>query len=245
MATRGYNYQLPDWFSLEKYNEAATLNAVGWYDQLSVRRYFREFIRHYKQAGLLLPENEQKTLLQLRSSPIVDEGFRSRKRFLSEGVSPVTEADFLQVFEPIIEGGHLAPAFTIKYPPYLKYLSVNLHLPDRLLIKEFRSWLATLRREPQYRAPRRRRLSFKVWVRAGVLPYIDLITWCEQESAHYPDRVLADAVFPSGDGDAENLRKTTTVLAESLLSDQMLQTLAALAASELPESKESVSVPES
>ena len=92
---------------------------------------------------------------------------------------------------------------------------VNLNIPDRLLIKEFKRFLKSRQeggngtpKKKRYRAP-----NFDELHKFGVLPYVDLQLWCLQENSEITNRVFANAIFPPGKGGEEVVRKTTKKLA--------------------------------
>lgn len=127
------------------------------------------------------------------------------------------------------------------------HAAFNLNLEDKALIDQFTNMLRTLRESmrrsgialPHYRKP-----DFESWVKFGVLPYIDLRIWSDEVDASIPNRVMADAIFPQGEGGEEVVRKTTERLALDLLDEKHLEQLAAVAAQEIAERKLSDSVPE-
>ncbi len=117
-------------------------------------------------------------------------------------------------------------------------VSVNLSLPDKVLIKQFIQMLQSLRDPLQrvyYPDPDQRKPDYSNWVRFGVLPYLDLRIWEREAEIKIPNRVMADAIFPPGVGGEEVVRKTTAKLAEELQTLESLETLAALAAHEIAE----------
>ena len=73
------------------------------------------------------------------------------------------------------------------------------------------------------------------WAKFGILPYLDLNAWAEIEGVKIPNRVMADAIFPVGEGGEEVVRKTTQKIAYEILTESHLNKLAALAAQEISE----------
>lgn len=119
-------------------------------------------------------------------------------------------------------------------------ITVDLSLPDTLLINAFKLWLANARKETGMypSSTRYRKPDFESWTRFGVLPWLDLTIWQEEVGLTIPSRVMADAIFPYGEGGEETVRKTTKPMAMSLIenekvNDYPLFTLAAQAAHEL------------
>ena len=64
--------ELPSWFELEKYDEAKTLDATGWYEQLSVRRGFRNNIDRHIKDGSTLSLQTLEALEALQVTPIIN-----------------------------------------------------------------------------------------------------------------------------------------------------------------------------
>jgi hypothetical protein len=116
--------------------------------------------------------------------------------------------------------------------------SVNMLLPDNVLIEQFKNMLQEQRDATKatglsiqnYRKP-----DFTNWINFGLLPYLDLQIWEREENVSIPNRVMADAIFLPGEGGEEVVRKTTEKLAKELLSLRNLETMAALAAYEITE----------
>lgn len=79
------------------------------------------------------------------------------------------------------------------------------------------------------------RPDFVGWAKFGILPYLDLNAWAEIEGVKIPNRVMADAIFPVGEGGEEVVRKTTQKIAYEILTESHLNKLAALAAQEISE----------
>lgn len=116
---------------------------------------------------------------------------------------------------------------------------VDLTMPDAILVEAFKAWLATVREEFYIDSPKQyRRPDFASWVRLGVLPYLDLVSWAELTGKSIPNRLMASLLFPTGDGGEETIRKTTAPIAMEMIgrggySDRtILDTLLAIAAHE-------------
>ena len=122
---------------------------------------------------------------------------------------------------------------------YLSYREAfALGLPDKVLIEQFKQMLES-RRKPLLKVgisiENKLRPDFEGWAKFGVLPYLDLNTWAELEGLTIPNRVMADAIFPVGEGGEEVVRKTTEKIAKEILTKSHLNKLAALAAQEIAE----------
>jgi hypothetical protein len=67
--------KIPEWFSLRKYCRAATLDAAGWYGQISVRRVCGSLLRDMRDPNPIFPEKDavvRHALTSLRAEPIGD-----------------------------------------------------------------------------------------------------------------------------------------------------------------------------
>lgn len=109
---------------------------------------------------------------------------------------------------------------------------VDLDASDTTIKEAFDKWLSLLRKSRNGDYARRRRYSAKdcdAWYGSAVLPYIDLCHWALHTGTHIPDRVLADAIFPSDQEsrDTESIRKSTRPFAERVLSGELPDSLRA------------------
>jgi Family of unknown function (DUF6387) len=120
---------------------------------------------------------------------------------------------------------------------------VDLNYPDKILLETFKQYLATRRAESktEHLSKPLREQDFYDWCRFGVLPYLNLRLWEMETGNKIPLRVLADAIYPSGEGGEETVRKTTAPLAKSLIDYHNLRILVAQVATELAVEKEAVS----
>ncbi|MFT3742073.1 MAG: DUF6387 family protein [Gammaproteobacteria bacterium] len=112
---------------------------------------------------------------------------------------------------------------------------VDLNFPDKILIESFKQYLAARRAESktQYLSKPFRQQEFYDWIRFGVLPYLDLKLWELDTGNKIPLRVIADAIYPVGEGGEETVRKTTAPLANTLIHNNNLRMLIAQVAAEL------------
>ena len=111
---------------------------------------------------------------------------------------------------------------------------VDLNFPDKILLETFKQYLATRRAESktEHLSKPLREQDFYDWTRFGVLPYLDLKFWEMETKNKIPLRVLADAIYPPGEGGEETVRKTTAPLAKSLIEYHNLRILIAQVADE-------------
>lgn len=122
----------------------------------------------------------------------------------------------------------------------LPIFTIDLDLPDSILINQFRQVLESIRDpDGKYCIPKKSypRPNFANWTTFAVLPYMDLKIWATLENVSIPNRVIADAIFKAGEGGEEVVRKTTEKLAQELVTDGHLNQLAAFAAYEISEQK--------
>lgn len=277
---------LPDWYKLEKYEAAKSLDAAGWYEQLSIRNCLKSLLSYDLRDNLPISQQHLEALEGLRSTPIIDVNNNFLIRVLccggelwelktgdpkySLGVHMTTVREhyhtennieiekrtyarnfFSQVWS---EGVFDEPYVPLKYPckdwidepidgitntiNYTINVSVDLGLPDKVLIEQFKQMLES-RRKPLLKVgisiENKLRPDFEGWAKFGVLPYLDLNTWAELEGLTIPNRVMADAIFPVGEGGEEVVRKTTEKIAKEILTKSHLNKLAALAAQEIAE----------
>jgi len=111
---------------------------------------------------------------------------------------------------------------------------INFDIPDVILIEHFKQFLAA--RRAQINPQKRSRLpSFTEWCRLGILPYLDLKIWEKENNMNIPNRVMADAIYQSGEGGEETVRKTTAPLADFLITERSLEILSAQVANEIAE----------
>jgi hypothetical protein len=109
------------------------------------------------------------------------------------------------------------------------YLAVDWSLPDCILMQQFKSLIEVKRaKHSEDNVKQQRRPDFNGWVRAGVLPYIDLKYWAKSQGVQITNRCMADAIFPHGEGGEEVVRKTTKVIAEKLFDRSNMRLLMAL-----------------
>lgn len=116
-------------------------------------------------------------------------------------------------------------------PPDSALLGINLLLPDKELIKQFKTFLPLLRKEcgaPLFSA-KWRKPDFSEWARLGVLPYLDLMIWEKEHGVKIRKNVMEEAIFPTREGSEDRVRKTTAPKAEELISKKSLALLHAQA----------------
>ncbi len=117
------------------------------------------------------------------------------------------------------------------------YLSLDLGLPDEVVVAAVRELLPSLRRARARSAdaakPTVARIDPTGWTKFAVLPYIDLLMWSERADVRVPNRVIADAIFPPGEGGEEVVRKTTSKVAAAVMTDVVLRQLVSAALAQI------------
>lgn len=129
---------------------------------------------------------------------------------------------------------HLSP-YQIRSDETIK---INLYLPDEILINQFKKNIKLLREKKNISLHSKNREwqhCFDKWINLGVLPFLDLETWAYEKNFKIPNRVMADVIFLSENPGEETVRKTTSPLAYSLLSDDSIEQLKMLAGFEITE----------
>lgn len=146
----------------------------------------------------------------------------------SSSTLPLVSKDW---FEKPVDGVSNHPFYDIN-------IRANTLLPDSVLIAQFGLLLKNWRRATTRLGLKNEKVrdpNFSDWVRFGVLPYLDLVIWQQETGVKITNRVMANTIFPPGEGGEEVVRKTTAKLVDDLLTLKHLETLAAIAAYELAE----------
>lgn len=278
---------LPTWFDLTKYAGAESMDAAGWYEQLSMRRDLSGLVGSPRWDSWKEIDNPPTTsdrckeileIIRLNPLPDVSENLLLRIYFYggamheiklrdpkySRGVHLATvrelymternidepNRDYARNFFAQFDQNDWLDDLPIEFPckdwidepvdaissSYGFHVNarVNLMVPDKLLVEQFKLMLAELRRSGVF-VENYAKFDFSGWIRFGILPYLDLKIWEKEAGIKIPNRVMADAIFPPGEGGEEVVRKTTEKLAKQLLTLKNLETLASLAAQEIAE----------
>ncbi|MCB1983977.1 MAG: hypothetical protein H6936_03970 [Burkholderiales bacterium] len=284
-------FDLPKWFSLDKYDQANNLNAEGWLIQLSWRLGILHLLSHptsiweIDKPIQIKSKNLIHALELARNTPIlniindhpmsfyfhsgsVDE-LRSKRSKELLGVHLLTVREHYRI-EYGMEGNKRTYARNFFSQIYddsndlfkkpLKYkckdwidkpinelsssnynnidLTVDLGIPDKVLVNQFKKLLLEMRRplhQIDISLENKSKINFSAWIKSGVLPYLDLHIWKIETGIKFPDRIMADAIFPDGEGGEDNLRKTTKKHAKELMNDKFLNKLAAVAVGKISE----------
>ncbi len=118
------------------------------------------------------------------------------------------------------------------------FLSIDLTQTDSFLIESFKKYLENRRKEQKTSYPLRkffRESDFKNWSKLMILPLLDLLIFGIEQEIQIPNRVLADAIYPSSEKGEETIRKTAHPLAMKLINPKTLFQLSIQAAHEFTE----------
>ncbi len=129
---------------------------------------------------------------------------------------------------------------SIRFEEFWDVAWIDLGVPDNLLIEDFKNYLKHCRESMSVKIEDidlYKNTNFQSWYRLGVLPFIDLNIWAREQKTSIPYRVMADAIFVSGDRGEETIRKTTRPLTQFLLTDISRKQLESLAIAEMTEQK--------
>ena len=237
--------ELPEWFKLEKYAFTSNLDAWGWYEQLSMRSIclYRTFehMRDKTQPS----EGLTNAIQALRENP--NSNIQRDKRL--EEYFP-HGSNLLPFLDPKINAHNLLGITPVAIDKLLNVSSfeksdstdiirVSLSLPDDLLIENFKHYLSIKRKTIEPVLNYFRQSDFNHWSKLGILPYLDLIILEYERGSRISNRILADALYPTGEKGEETIRKTTAPLANQLIGFHTLLQLASQASLEIAEKSES------
>lgn len=261
--------ELPEWFRLKKYSMAKTLDAAGWYVQLSIRARCLSYLTQRENISGVLNLIREAPIIDLKKhfflnvechsgmfyeEPIIEQSLHgvhsltvhelylaainmeeSRRIQAKAFFDAILCATSENPRDPSLFNGK-ETAFlyepvhrVLKKPLDQALLGINLLLPDRELVEQFKAHLPELREEcgatvfkEKWHGP-----DFAEWARLGVLPYLDLMIWEKEIGAKIAYQVMEDAIFSSPEGSEDRVRKTTAPKAKELISKKSLAFLRA------------------
>tara|TARA_B100001971_G_C18022418_1_gene448136 strand:- start:167 stop:805 length:639 start_codon:yes stop_codon:yes gene_type:complete len=113
-------------------------------------------------------------------------------------------------------------------------VEIDFSQPDHILKRQFEQYIKKTRKNfPDLRKPFRfKRPKYKRWYDFGLIPYLDLKIWSQENKVKIPHRVLADVIFPNQDKDEESVRKSTQRIAKKVISNDYLRFMICLVAEE-------------
>lgn len=288
--------ELPQWFRLDKYDDAKKLDTTGWCEQLSIRsdfllpntpppseriKVFKPVLEAIREKPIFDVANEEQIARYCYyfHNAIFSE-LKTKKLKYIPGVHLMTLEE-LDIVRRGLTPGRLEYVAKwqdqfkewdtskppIKYEPWIMeplwrsvrqeikeayghtgrdVVVVDLCLSDDILIDNFKQFLAIRRAETNREClvKRSRQNNFSDWISFGVLPYLDLKIWEDETGMSIPYRVMADAIYPAGEGGEETVRKTTIPLANSLIQTNYLEQLVGQAAIEIAEQNSKEKIPE-
>jgi len=165
--------------------------------------------------------------MQFMSSPTPDIGYID------------TSDAYLSSFNPSNQGWINEPIYKSASPDLKAegLINVNLDFSDDILIDQFKKWLSAIRMEVNIHTKPKaiKQSDLNLWTLYGVLPYLDLKIWERETTLSIPNRVMADAIYSTGVGGEETVRKTTAPLVEHLLSEKALKQLGGQVVLQKPE----------
>jgi hypothetical protein len=261
---------LPAWFDLEKYQLANTLNAAGWYVQLSIRKRCLSYVSQGDDLSEILNRIRAAPIIDITKhdmlsfhfhsgmfyeQPVIEQsihGFHSLTVHelymaginIEESKRTQARTFYDEIFcapenprePPLIKGKKMAflyePVHRVSSTtPDNALLGINLLLPDKELIEQFKTFLPVLRKEcgASLFSAKWRKPDFSEWARLGVLPYLDLMIWEKEHDVKILNNVMEEAIFSSRQGSEDRIRKTTAPKAEELISKKSLALLRAQA----------------
>ena len=102
---------------------------------------------------------------------------------------------------------------------YCDVLSIYLGFPDELLIANFKQYISHARQKGivPYDKESFTQTNFNQWAQLQVLAYADLSIWAKLTNIIIPCRVMANALYPTGERGEETVRKTLKPLVKKLL----------------------------
>jgi len=113
----------------------------------------------------------------------------------------------------------------------IAFAKIDLSASDTTIIDNFEVWLKEIRKTHRHvTISRERKFTDKdclKWHKAGILPFLDLKIWSEQNSIDITDAVMCDAIFPTDREivTTETIKKTTLPLAERIWSGDLINSL--------------------
>lgn len=209
-------YQIQQKITLEKYVMASDNPAIS---SLTMRNFFNI-------EKFILPE--RKTYQPELTDYIID--------VLQAAASPKPGVTFVDTSDARFASLNVPNQEWLNEPIYKSaspeleaegLINVNLNFSDDVLIEQFKKWLSGIRSDlnMQMKTKNIKESDLKSWILYGVLPYIDLKIWEREAEVSISNRFMADAIYLSGVGGEETVRKTTAPLVEHLLSDNILNHL--------------------
>lgn len=249
--------ELPDWFDISNYKTSTKLDLKGWITQISLRTAVQNYGKKYFFTGIVdginLPLTES---IEHTPTGVYDKAKEPVQHItLDEAVWIVEVVKRLKIFPPDVwqspntyDSDEPNPNRIYRYfqtyknqmgaiPKYLPYdptiaeiIKVDLSVPDKILLKLFKEWLAEQRKGDITISKKTYTKSIlRRWATNQVLPYIDLNYWATLNKVSIPHWLMAEALFPGEyQGDKiDRVRKTTLNNAEEIMEQECLYAMSA------------------
>lgn len=204
---------IPPTFDLDNYKDTANLDAEGWYAHLRRRKIAFAHSLVKKDRGKQDSIND--VLEIIRDGTDYQWCPYEREYELVESVNK-NQYEFLMLMEK--EDQQIA-----------SIASVNVNIPDDILVKSFLSWVHNERQRIGRNVLKKAisNATFRRWHEARLLQYMDIISWHKLTGTVITDGQAGMILFPDDNrgGVAERIRKTTKPLARGLERKGMLHAL--------------------
>ncbi|MFZ2208587.1 MAG: DUF6387 family protein [Porticoccaceae bacterium] len=266
--------KLPKWFDIKKYDGARSLDAEGWFVQLSVRSYLLNYLRWLRPIASRLPSGLDGSELftvfteAIQENPILNVSdyasswLPSDNQHSGHGVRLMTmndlysielripknkrtharklfdEYDALPPAERIFKGTSQLADEPIDFSNLFGIgeiaIIVDMSVPTPNLIDEFRRLIKKERTTKKPKSSSAISAAAGVWpsihaapvnsietmqgrwVKAGVLPYLDLLIWKNKTNSKLTEADMVEAIFPLVKIE-DKVRRTTKPYADEAL----------------------------
>jgi hypothetical protein len=154
---------------------------------------------------------------------------RLPKRYTDEQKRFADEPFFLTLHEKIVQRNDDVPLTNNRA------ISVNMDLPDAILLEDFKDWLKANRSLSFHKAAPKvfNHLDFAKWIDSQFVPYAILTFWARAMGAEITHNLMAAAIFPRHRLVTEaNIRRTIRPAWEAWLCRETVEALHAQAAKE-------------
>jgi hypothetical protein len=216
-----------DWFKIENYKDAATLDAQGWYINLVWR--CAEF-NALEMGGF--SDKVKASVAERASNPIlkynmfavewdaplcaavrsltVTEIFALNEALQDKEQSRLRVEGYCRVASKAYKDGDNATGFkaadTATGLEHLfhgcGHVLVDLNASDEQIIHDFKEWLKTERQDSNFNDVLQKlftRTNFDEWAKYGILPYLDLVIWQKATGTKLKQAVMGHLIFPDYD----------------------------------------------
>lgn len=242
---------LPDWFILDDYKVASSLDARGWLTQLTARH---SVIQSYNSLShiesttndelvlktiLRIPHSQAESHLDnLKSKgifPEIEENTHSKTN--RNLICPFTFRDNLELNQLTKENDGLTISDSLLDVPLHEHLNlpecivyVDVFANREKVLEEFEVWLDSERQKIGMDG-KYTNSDFKCWTNFCVLPYLDLKIWSKLNNVTIPDNQMGKILFPDESGvDLSDRVKETKEMADKLMTWDTINILSTMCA---------------